>query len=93
MCQGGVGTAGVCGAWARPKVGYRVHWHRLGCVGEGCGWSEHMWCVECVGMDCEGPDAWVGASWQAVVVASRGLHQHCDGHHHTLIVPWPMANQ
>ena len=38
------------------KVGCREHWCGLGHVGEGHGWSEHMRHVECVGVDCEGPD-------------------------------------
>ena len=42
VCWGGAGTArvhwGVCGAWARPKVGCRACRRGLGHVGEGSGY-------------------------------------------------------
>ena len=34
---GHAGECALCGAWARPEVGCRVHRHGLGHVGEGCG--------------------------------------------------------
>ena len=40
---GHVGEHALCGAWARPEVGCKVHWHGLGRIGEGC---------ECIGEGC-----------------------------------------
>ena len=83
-CMASAAGSEVSQADDGTQVGCRAHWHTLGRVGEGHGWSEHMRHVECIGMDRKGPDTW-GLHVYGCRTYAGGLGgacgQHCDGGH------------